>query len=232
MAKRLMDYGYHAPTMSWPVPGTLMIEPTESESKAEMDRFCNAMIAIREEIRAIENGEASPRDNVLKGAPHPASMVLAEEWTKPYTREQAAFPAAWVRAAKFWPSTGTHPSPAHPIPAHPSPSHACFASHRVSSLWKLEFDRWFGKKWKKRKVKSTINGSGKFVVLFWIGRRIGIWVMACGCEKRVEEGGEVGEMLTCVWVQVVWTTCLEIGISCAPIPRWRSPWQLLLEGKS
>eukprot|EP00850_Spirogloea_muscicola_P021771 SM000261S09970 [mRNA] locus=s261:68666:74812:+ [translate_table: standard] len=105
VAKRLMDYGYHAPTMSWPVPGTLMIEPTESESKAELDRFCNAMIAIREEIRAIETGEASVKDNVLKGAPHPASVVLADEWQKPYGREQAAFPASWVRQSKFWPST-------------------------------------------------------------------------------------------------------------------------------
>eukprot|EP00271_Cylindrocystis_brebissonii_P014236 TRINITY_DN35526_c0_g1_i1.p1 TRINITY_DN35526_c0_g1~~TRINITY_DN35526_c0_g1_i1.p1 ORF type:complete len:1056 (+),score=181.04 TRINITY_DN35526_c0_g1_i1:220-3387(+) len=106
VAKRLMDYGYHAPTMSWPVPGTLMIEPTESESKAELDRFCNAMIAIREEIRSIESGADSPHDNVLKGAPHSASMVLSEEWKKPYTREKAAFPAAWVRASKFWPTTG------------------------------------------------------------------------------------------------------------------------------
>lgn len=106
VAKRLMDYGYHAPTMSWPVSGTLMIEPTESESKAELDRFCNALISIREEIRAIENGEASPHDNVLKGAPHPASIVIADEWNKPYSREVAAFPASWVRASKFWPTTG------------------------------------------------------------------------------------------------------------------------------
>lgn len=106
VAKRLMDYGYHAPTMSWPVPGTLMIEPTESESKAELDRFCNAMIAIREEIRAIENGVADPVVNVLKGAPHPASAVLSDNWDRPYSREQAAFPASWVRASKFWPTTG------------------------------------------------------------------------------------------------------------------------------
>eukprot|EP00243_Klebsormidium_subtile_P004314 TRINITY_DN18282_c0_g1_i1.p1 TRINITY_DN18282_c0_g1~~TRINITY_DN18282_c0_g1_i1.p1 ORF type:complete len:1056 (-),score=381.30 TRINITY_DN18282_c0_g1_i1:459-3626(-) len=106
VAKRLMDYGYHAPTMSWPVPGTLMIEPTESESKSELDRFCNAMIAIREEIREIETGAASPRDNVLKGAPHTAAVVLGDEWKKPYSREAAAFPAAWVRQAKFWPTTG------------------------------------------------------------------------------------------------------------------------------
>jgi glycine dehydrogenase len=106
VAKRLMDYGYHAPTMSWPVSGTLMIEPTESESKAELDRFCDALIAIRGEIQAIEEGSANSRDNVLKGAPHPASIVLADEWTKPYTRESAAFPAPWVRASKFWPTTG------------------------------------------------------------------------------------------------------------------------------
>ncbi|CAI5462604.1 unnamed protein product [Closterium sp. Yama58-4] len=106
VAKRLMDYGFHAPTMSWPVPGTLMIEPTESESKAELDRFCDAMIAIREEIRAIEEGRADKANNTLKNAPHPASVVIADEWTKPYPREQAAFPAPWVRAAKFWPTTG------------------------------------------------------------------------------------------------------------------------------
>jgi glycine dehydrogenase len=145
VAKRLMDYGYHAPTMSWPVSGTLMIEPTESESKvftlsilesagyclfladncrciefgatvaytclcfgvqAELDRFCDALIAIRGEIQAIEEGSANSRDNVLKGAPHPASIVIADEWTKPYTRESAAFPAPWVRASKFWPTTG------------------------------------------------------------------------------------------------------------------------------
>lgn len=105
VAKRLMDYGYHAPTMSWPVPGTLMIEPTESESKMELDRFCNAMIAIREEIRAIESGAAEASNNVLKGAPHPASVVLSDDWNRPYSRELAAFPAAWVRASKFWPST-------------------------------------------------------------------------------------------------------------------------------
>ncbi|KAJ7547675.1 hypothetical protein O6H91_08G098100 [Diphasiastrum complanatum] len=106
VAKRLMDFGFHAPTMSWPVPGTLMIEPTESESKAELDRFCDAMLAIREEIGAIENGIANKNDNLLKGAPHPASTVLADVWTKPYSREAAAFPALWVRASKFWPSVG------------------------------------------------------------------------------------------------------------------------------
>ncbi|XP_024367900.1 glycine dehydrogenase (decarboxylating) A, mitochondrial [Physcomitrium patens] len=105
VAKRLMDYGYHAPTMSWPVSGTLMIEPTESESKAELDRFCDALISIRGEIAAIENGEASREDNVLKGSPHPASVVMADNWTKSYSREVAAFPASWVRASKFWPTT-------------------------------------------------------------------------------------------------------------------------------
>eukprot|EP00246_Nothoceros_aenigmaticus_P004437 TRINITY_DN15970_c0_g1_i1.p1 TRINITY_DN15970_c0_g1~~TRINITY_DN15970_c0_g1_i1.p1 ORF type:complete len:910 (+),score=173.64 TRINITY_DN15970_c0_g1_i1:285-2732(+) len=106
VAKRLIDYGYHAPTMSWPVPGTLMIEPTESESKAELDRFCSAMIAIRKEIGAIEDGVADNRVNVLKGAPHPASVVISDDWNRPYSRELAAFPASWVRASKFWPSTG------------------------------------------------------------------------------------------------------------------------------
>lgn len=106
VAKRLMDYGFHAPTMSWPVPGTLMIEPTESESKAELDRFCNALISIRKEIMEIENGKVDPHHNVLKGAPHPAALVMSDEWNKPYSREVAAFPASWVRASKFWPSTG------------------------------------------------------------------------------------------------------------------------------
>lgn len=106
VAKRLIDYGFHAPTMSWPVPGTLMIEPTESESKAELERFSNALISIREEIQAIELGKMDPHDNVLKGAPHPASVVMADEWKKPYSREVAAFPASWVLASKFWPSVG------------------------------------------------------------------------------------------------------------------------------
>ncbi|KAE8735250.1 Glycine dehydrogenase (decarboxylating) [Hibiscus syriacus] len=106
VAKRLMDYGFHAPTMSWPVPGTLMIEPTESESKAELDRFCDALISIREEIAEIENGKAEIHDNVLKGAPHPPSVLMGDAWTKSYSREYAAFPAPWLRTAKFWPSTG------------------------------------------------------------------------------------------------------------------------------
>ncbi|MEM9379772.1 MAG: aminomethyl-transferring glycine dehydrogenase [Planctomycetota bacterium] len=104
VAKRLMDYGYHAPTMSFPVAGTLMIEPTESETKAELDRFCDAMIAIREEIRAIESGAADREQNVLKGAPHTAATVTASQWDRPYSREVAAFPAAWVREHKFWPT--------------------------------------------------------------------------------------------------------------------------------
>jgi glycine dehydrogenase len=106
VAKRLMDYGYHAPTMSWPVPGTLMIEPTESESKAELDRFCDALIAIREEIRAIERGEVDRENNVLKGAPHTAQTLLDDNWDRPYSREEAAYPAPWTRVHKFWPAVG------------------------------------------------------------------------------------------------------------------------------
>ena len=105
VAKRLIDYGYHAPTMSWPVAGTLMIEPTESESKAELDRFCDAMIAIRAEIAEVEAGRADKRNNILKHAPHTADAVLASKWDRPYTREAAAFPAPWVAKAKFWPTT-------------------------------------------------------------------------------------------------------------------------------
>ena len=103
VAKRLMDYSYHAPTMSFPVAGTLMIEPTESESKEELDRFCDAMIRIREEIRAIEEGTSDRQSNPLKMAPHTVEEVTAVEWDRPYTREQAAFPAPWVRERKFWP---------------------------------------------------------------------------------------------------------------------------------
>jgi glycine dehydrogenase len=103
IAKRLMDYGFHAPTMSFPVAGTLMIEPTESESRAELDRFCDAMIQIRDEIRAVEEGRADRENNVLKHAPHPADVVCSDTWDRPYSREQAAFPAAHVRAHKFWP---------------------------------------------------------------------------------------------------------------------------------
>ncbi len=103
IAKRLMDYGFHAPTISWPVPGTLMIEPTESESKVELDRYCDALIGIREEIRAIEEGRADRENNVLKNAPHTARAVTADDWDHPYSREQAAFPAPWNREHKFWP---------------------------------------------------------------------------------------------------------------------------------
>ncbi|MGB8169016.1 MAG: aminomethyl-transferring glycine dehydrogenase [Chthoniobacteraceae bacterium] len=105
VAKRLMDYGFHAPTLSWPVAGTLMIEPTESESKAELDRFCDALISIHAEMTAVENGLADASDNLLKNAPHTAES-LASEWTHPYSREQAAYPAPWLREHKFWPAVG------------------------------------------------------------------------------------------------------------------------------
>jgi glycine dehydrogenase len=104
IAKRLMDYGFHAPTVSFPVAGTLMIEPTESETKAELDRFCDAMLAIREEIREIEDGRADRVENVLKNAPHTATMVLTGTWEMPYSREKAVFPAPFVKENKFWPS--------------------------------------------------------------------------------------------------------------------------------
>jgi glycine dehydrogenase len=106
IAKRLMDYGFHAPTVSFPVAGTLMVEPTESESKPELDRFCEALIAIRGEIAAIESGKADKADNVLKNAPHTAVHALAGEWKHPYSREQAVFPLPWVKHNKFWPSVG------------------------------------------------------------------------------------------------------------------------------
>ena len=103
VAKRLMDFGFHAPTVSFPVAGTLMVEPTESEPKEELDRFVEAMIAIRHEIQTVIDGKADPLDNVLKNAPHTAAVVSANEWTHPYTREQAAYPLSWVRVRKFWP---------------------------------------------------------------------------------------------------------------------------------
>jgi len=103
VAKRLMDYGFHAPTMSWPVPGTLMIEPTESESVAELDRYCDALISIREEIAAIESGQADREDNVLRNAPHPLAVMTSDDWPHPYSREEAAFPLPWLRTRKFWP---------------------------------------------------------------------------------------------------------------------------------
>ncbi|MFO0961548.1 MAG: aminomethyl-transferring glycine dehydrogenase [Phycisphaerales bacterium] len=111
IAKRLMDYGFHAPTMSWPLPGSLMIEPTESESRAECDRLCDALIAIRKEIARIEKGEW-PRDaNPLKHAPHTAAVVSGTEWNRPYTREEAAYPAPWLRAWKYWPPVGRVDNP-------------------------------------------------------------------------------------------------------------------------
>jgi glycine dehydrogenase len=104
VAKRLIDYGFHAPTMSFPVPGTIMIEPTESEDKAELDRFCEALLSIREEIRAVEKGRAERAGNVLKNAPHTQFEVCADEWKHPYSRQQAAFPLHYVTANKFWPA--------------------------------------------------------------------------------------------------------------------------------
>lgn len=106
IAKRLMDYGYHAPTVSFPVAGTLMVEPTESESKAELDRFCDAMIAIREEINEVQSGKADKTSNLLKNAPHTAQVVISKNWDFPYSRERAAFPLPFVREGKFWPSVG------------------------------------------------------------------------------------------------------------------------------
>jgi len=106
IAKRLMDYGFHAPTVSFPVAGTLMIEPTESESKAELDRFCDALISIKGEINEIEQGRAARDNNVLVNAPHTAAAVIADNWQRPYSREKAAFPAPWLRQHKFWPAVG------------------------------------------------------------------------------------------------------------------------------
>ncbi len=104
VAKRLMDYGFHAPTLSFPVAGTLMIEPTESEDKGELDRFCDALISIHEEIKAVEEGKADKKDNALKNAPHTLQVICADEWNHPYTRQQAAFPLPYVSENKFWPS--------------------------------------------------------------------------------------------------------------------------------
>ena len=111
VAKRLMDYGFHAPTVSFPVPGTMMIEPTESEPKGELDRFCEALVAIRKEIQAVLDGKADAKDNVLKNAPHTADAVTADAWTHPYSREQAAYPLPWVRAEKVWPSVSRIDNP-------------------------------------------------------------------------------------------------------------------------
>lgn len=110
IAKRLQDYGFHAPTMSWPVPNTLMIEPTESESKEELDRFVDALVSIRQEIRDVEEGRAPREGNVLKMAPHPMTDIIAGDgeagarWDRPYTREQAAYPLPWLKEKKFWPT--------------------------------------------------------------------------------------------------------------------------------
>ena len=104
VAKRLMDYGFHAPTMSFPVPGTLMIEPTESESKAELDRFCDAMISIRREIARVEAGQLPADDNPLVNAPHTQADVIGNDWTRAYSREEAAWPASYLKDAKYWPT--------------------------------------------------------------------------------------------------------------------------------
>jgi len=106
VAKRLIDYGFHAPTMSWPVPETMMIEPTESEAMRELDRFCDAMIAIREEIAEIARGEADREDNLLKRAPHTHRLLLEERWERPYSRARAFFPARGLREDKYWPPVG------------------------------------------------------------------------------------------------------------------------------
>jgi len=111
VAKRLMDYGFHAPTVSFPVPGTLMVEPTESEPTDELDRFCEAMIAIRQEIQDVIDGRSDPKDNVLKNAPHTMAVAAGDAWTHPYTREQAVFPLPFVKANKFWPSVGRIDNP-------------------------------------------------------------------------------------------------------------------------
>ena len=100
-----MDFGFHAPTVSWPLAGAMMIEPTESESKAEIDRFCEALSLIRAEIAKIESGEWPQGDNPIANAPHPARRLLAAEWNAPYSREEAAYPAEWIRADKYWPPT-------------------------------------------------------------------------------------------------------------------------------
>jgi glycine cleavage system P protein (glycine dehydrogenase) len=104
IAKRLMDYGFHAPTMSFPVPGTIMIEPTESEDKTELDRFCDALLNIRDEIREIEEGRADKKNNVLKNAPHTQFAICSDNWPRPYSRDRAAFPLEYTRQNKFWPS--------------------------------------------------------------------------------------------------------------------------------
>ena len=111
VAKRLMDYGFHAPTMSFPVTGTLMVEPTESESKAELDRFIAAMTSIRAEIAAVDSGALDKKDNPLKNAPHTAAAVTADSWTHKYGRQQAAYPAAWLKNHKYWPAVARIDAP-------------------------------------------------------------------------------------------------------------------------
>ena len=106
VAKRLMDYGFHAPTVSFPVPGTMMVEPTESEGIEELDRFCESLISIRQEIQAVLDGDADPVDNVLKNAPHTAREATADEWSHAYSRETAVYPVDFIRANKIWPSVG------------------------------------------------------------------------------------------------------------------------------
>ena len=106
VAKRLIDYGYHAPTMSFPVPGTLMVEPTESESKKELDRFCDAMISIKKEIQDIIDGKSDINDNPLINAPHTAIQVASDDWNHSYSREKAAYPAPWLKDHKYWPTVG------------------------------------------------------------------------------------------------------------------------------
>jgi glycine dehydrogenase len=106
IAKRIIDYGFHPPTVSFPVAGTLMIEPTESESKEELDRFCDALIGIREEIREVETGQADREHNLLTNAPHTLEQVIADDWTRPYGRERAAYPSRAVREHKVWPTVG------------------------------------------------------------------------------------------------------------------------------
>ena len=101
-----MDFGFHAPTMSWPVAGTMMVEPTESESKEELDRFCEAMIVIRSEIEAIETGKVDAEENLLKNAPHTSDTIATNEWPYSYSREEAVFPTSWSLDQKFWPTVG------------------------------------------------------------------------------------------------------------------------------
>jgi glycine dehydrogenase len=111
VAKRLIDFGFHAPTVSFPVAGTLMVEPTESEDQAELDRFCDAMIHIRGEIEAVVSGTADGTDNPLKNSPHTAGAATASQWMHPYTREQAVYPLPWVKERKFWPAVGRIDNP-------------------------------------------------------------------------------------------------------------------------